>query len=118
MTNETTENFLQVWKEFKWPEPVPVTYRLYYKDDGTPDFYTMEDSPGKYIEVDRETYVARLWNVRVVDGKLRIIVPKIAVKKLKPSTTQGTCCHAQDVCVVVDQDSSGIKWHMTKYETH
>lgn len=118
MLNETTKNFLQVMADFKWPDPVPINYRLYYNDDGSPDFYTMEDLPGKYVEVDRDTYVARLWNVRVKQGKLQIIAPVVTVKKLRPSPIQGTTCHPQDICVVVTQDNPNIKWHVTIHETN
>lgn len=118
MTNATTKNFLQVMAEFKWPDPVPISYRLYYNDDGTPKCYTMEDLPGKYIEVDQDTYIKRLWNVLVVDGKLQIIPPSVTVYKLKPNNSLGVCCDARDVCVVVGQDQPGIKWTRTTNETH
>jgi hypothetical protein len=118
MLNETTENFLKVMATFEWPEPKPVTYRLYYNEDGSPKCYTMDDLPGKYIEVDRETYVSHLWNVKVIDGKLNIIPPAIVTNKLKPNDQAGTCCHPQDICVVVAQDHEHIKWTMTTNETY
>ena len=118
MTNETTENFLKVMAEFHWPDPKPVFYRLYYDDIGSPKCYTMEDLPGKYIEVDRDTYLAHLWNVRVVDNKLQIIPPAITVHKLKPGAELGVCCDTRDVCVVVDQDRPHILWTRTTNETH
>jgi hypothetical protein len=118
MTNETTENFIKAWSEFKWPEQVPVTYRLYYNDNGSPKCYTMEDLPGKYVEVDRDTYVLSLWNVRVVDEKLHVIPPVVTVKKLQLSNTDGIACHPQDVCVVVAPDQNYINWKLTENETH
>lgn len=118
MTNETTENFWKAWNEFKWPDPVLATYRLYYNDDGSPKCYTMETLPGKYIEVDRETYVLNPWNVRVIDEKLHIIPPAITVKKLQHSGINGVACHPQDVCVVVAPDQTHTKWKLTVNETH
>jgi hypothetical protein len=113
VTNQTTENFLQVMSTFVWPDPAPPTYRLYYNNNGMPECYTMEDLPGKYILVDRETYVLALWNVQVVEGRLHIIQPSVQVKKLCPGADTGTSCHAQDVCVVVSQDQPHTKWSTT-----
>jgi len=110
---ETTENFLQVWNSFTWPDPVPVSYRCYYQDDGTVDFYAMEDLPGNYIEVDQQTYVLAHKPARVVDGRLEIIKPKTTVQKLKPTTGTGTQCHLKDVSVVVD--ANGTYWN---YQTN
>lgn len=116
--NETTENFLRVMAEFDWPEPRPVTYRLYHNADGTARFYTMEDLPGDYILVDRETYVADCRNVRVVQGKLIFVAPTRTVKLLQPSTDVGTACHPQDVTVVVTGDRPHTKWSIVQNETH
>jgi hypothetical protein len=111
MSNETTENFLRTMSQFEWPDVAPVSYRLYYTDTGAPKFYTMEDLPGKYIEVDRETYVLASWNVQVVEGKLHIIKPDVQVKKLRPDCAAGMPCHIQDVCVTVSPDQPHIKWN-------
>ena len=116
MSNETTENFWAVWNTFEWPEPKPVTYRLYYNEDGSPKCYTMDDLPGKYIEVDLETYINHTWNVRVEDGKLRILPIKKTVNKLRPSLEGGIACHPSDVCVVTNLNQHHIKWNMTTHE--
>jgi hypothetical protein len=118
MMNETTENFLKVMAEFGWPELQPVTYRLYHNADGTPKFYTMEDLPGDYILVDRETYVADCRHVRVVQGKLIFVAPTRTVKLLRPGTDAGTACHPQDVAVVVADVQPHTKWSMVQHETH
>lgn len=116
--NETTANFLKAMAEFEWPEPQPVTYRLYHNTDGTARFYTMEDLPGEYILVDRETYVADCRNVRVVQGKLIFVPPTRTVKLLQPSADAGTACHPQDVAVVVADVQTHTKWSMVQHETH
>lgn len=118
MSNETTENFLKVMATFQWPESKPISYRLYYNEDGSPKCYAMEDMPGKYIEVDRETYIGHLWNVRVVDNKLVILPPTITVNKLKPYQDTGTACHPKDVTVVVDPQLPHTKWKFTSHETN
>lgn len=116
--NETTENFLKVMATFEWPEPKPISYRLYYNDDGTPKCYSMEDIPGKYVEVDLETYTLHRWNVRVVDEKLKIISPAVTVHKLTPNSMSGVCCDSRDVCVIVAQDRPHTKWALTTNETY
>ena len=118
MSNETTENFLRVMAEFKWPEPCPISYRLYYNDDGSPLCYTMDDLPGKYIEVDRDTYINHTWNVRVEDEKLRIIPIRKKANKLVPSHKDGIACHPGDICVVTNPNQDHIKWNMTTYEVN
>ena len=111
-SQETTDNFWQVWNSFTWPEPKPVTYRCYYFDDGTVHFYTMEDLPGNYIEVDQQIYVQAPMPAQVVNGQLKIIRPKTLVQKLAPDT-RGTLCHQQDVSVIVS--NNGTYWN---YQTN
>ena len=64
------------------PEPKPVYYRLYYRKDGTPICYSQEELADNYIDVDPETFMRGLTNVRVVNGRLIEIHPQL---KLKPS---------------------------------
>jgi len=101
-SQETTDNFWQIWTSFTWPEPTPVFYRCYYLDDGTVDFYTMEDLPGNYIEIDQSAYIRAAKPARVVNGQIEIVRPKISVQKLVRTESQGTQCHHQDVSVVGD----------------
>ncbi len=117
MTNETTKNFLEVMAAFEWPESKPVSYRLYYNDDGSPQCYSMDDLPGKYVEIDQEAFVHRRWNVRVVDQKLVVVPPAVITKKLIPSD-HGTSCHPHDVCVVIDGHKPNTKWKLKTNETH
>lgn len=118
MTNETTENFLTVMATFEWPDPRPVSYRLYYNEDGSPKCYSMEELPGKYIEVDSQTYALRPWNVRVEDQKIKIIPPAVTVKRLEPNNDTGTCCDPRDICVVVADSRLHKKWKMISNETY
>jgi len=111
---ETTDNFWKVWNSYVWPEPQPVTYRLYYHKDGSPHIYTMEDLPGDYIEVTQEIYIAASHNVQVINGELKHIKPKQTVQKLQPCQESGTQCDPRDVCLVVRQN--GTVWGTKSHE--
>lgn len=108
--NQTTENFLEVMRNFKWPEPEPIFYRLYHDDQGRPLFYSMEDLPGAYIEVDQSTYVASPYNVKVQNQKLIIMPANVTVTKLHPDAETGVACHVNDICVVVEIDTPHQRW--------
>ena len=116
MTNQTTENFIKAWSEFVWPDPVVVTFRLYYNDDGSPKCYSTEEMPDKYVEVDAEMFATRPWNVRVVDGKIKFIQPPVQIQKLQPSKESGIPCDPRDVCVVVSQEQPHTKWNKVTNE--
>jgi len=110
MSEETTRNFWEVMRSFEWPEPKPISYRLYHDADGRPVIYSMEDLPGTYIEVDPETYTRASHHVRVRDGKLVELKPKTSVTKLTKDTHSGMPCDPKDVCVVVDEKQAHTKW--------
>jgi len=97
-------------------ESNPISYRLYYNDNGEPIIYSMEDMPHNYIEVDPEVYAIASFSVRVVAGKLVHVKPKITVKKLQPSTLEGTACSPYDVCIVVDVGQEHTKWKIVNNE--
>jgi hypothetical protein len=96
------------------PEPQPVFYRLYHQQ-GVPLFYSMEDLPGEYVEIDAETFARSTMHVRVKDGKLVERIWK-TTSKLVPSET-GTPCHLEDVCIVVSPDEEHQCWSKKTYET-
>ena len=95
------------------PMPDPVTYRLYHDDQGCPLFYSMEDLPGTYIDIDQETFAKNSTRVRVRNGKLVEVTWK-TTQKIVPSNS-GTMCHEQDVAIVVKQN--GTYWSKQTYET-
>jgi hypothetical protein len=109
MSQETTDNFWSVWNAWTPPAPLELTYRLYYDDQGCPLFYSMEQLPGNYIELDRETWTQSPTNIRIKNGKLEYI-EKYQALKLVPVSRNGTACHPRDVCIVVDQQQSHTKW--------
>lgn len=108
--NETTENFWQAWQAWDRKEPAPVFFRLYYDERGQPLFYSMEDLPGNYIDIDANTYNQASYNVQVINGVLRRFDPASATSRLYPNNTSGTCCDPRDVCVVVDATHTHTKW--------
>ena len=110
MNNTTTENFWSVMRDFSWPEPNPVSYRLYHDAQGQPLVYTMEHLEGTYIEVDQITYIRGSYHVLVRNGQLIQLEPRVQVCRLQPDTVTGTTCDPRDVCVIVDSDRPHKKW--------
>jgi hypothetical protein len=115
--SNTTDNF---WSVFGTPEPevekIEPSYRLYHDDNGCPLFYSMEDLPGNYIEVDQETFSHSPSRVRVRDGKL-LKVTVLTSTKLIPGDT-GVACDPSDICIVVDESLPNIKWSVRNYESY
>ena len=70
-------------------EAPPVIYRLYHTEQ------EFNNCPS---------------NVKVVDGKLKII-RAATTTKLAPSDT-GFTCDPRDICVVVDESKKHIKWSL------
>jgi hypothetical protein len=94
------------------PQPAPPepSYRLYYDEQGLPLFYSMEDKPGNYIELDSKTYAESPAHVRIVDGKLVHLKINV-VHKLHPGDV-GTPCDPTDVTIIVREDQEHIKWSL------
>jgi hypothetical protein len=116
MSQETTDNFWTAWNSMTWSDPVPPSYRCYYLDDGTVDFYTMEHLPGNYIEVTQQQYVLAKKPARVINGQLIVLTPTHSVTKLVPNQIIGTSCHKNDVSVVVSADCKHTKWALKQNE--
>jgi hypothetical protein len=98
------------------PEPPPLFYRLYYDDQGRPLFYSMEDCPGTYIEIDQETFARSASNVRVRDGQL-VEITWATTTKLVPSNC-GTPCHPDNVVVVIAENQPHTCWSKQTYESN
>jgi hypothetical protein len=95
------------------PEPTPVFFRLYYDSHGHPLFYSMEDLPGTYIEIDADAYARSSMRVRVRNGKIVEISCRPA-EKITPDNS-GVACNIHDVAVVSNSDNS-TKWAKKTYE--
>ena len=105
--NETTENFWAAWALPQEPSK-PAFYRLYHDEQGYLLFYSMEDVPGNYIEIDQVTFAAGSPRVQVVNGQLRHIKTNI-ISKLVPSS-QGQACDPRDVAVVTNNSTNKQYW--------
>ena len=116
VNSDTHDNFFATWRSFSWPDPPQISHRLYHDDQGRPQFYSMEDLPGTYIEVDAATYAEAPHDVVVRDGRLIRLEPRVVVHKLCPDTDQGTCCHPSSICVVVSPDLAHKKWKKKTYD--
>lgn len=110
------EIFEQFWQDYKWPDPAPIFYRVYYGESGEPLVYSMEELPGKYIEITAEQFAASDPHAQVQDGKL--IHPQVArVSKLAPADT-GTPCDPANIAIVVVKSQLNQKWKLRHYENN
>ena len=111
--DENTQNFLEFWDTYIWPESKPVFFRLYYDDAGHPLCYSMEDHAGKYIEITAEQYAESSGRVTVKNGKL-VKQYQTTTSKLIPANS-GIPCHSEDVTIVVDSEPKQI-WNLKTYD--
>jgi hypothetical protein len=98
------------------PEPQSIVFRLYHDEQGRILFYSMEDLPGIYIDIDAETFARSRTNMRVKDGKL-VEIAQTTSAKLIPGDT-GTPCDPTDVSIVVSEQQPNTKWSKRTYESN
>ena len=103
----TPEEFFSIVQNM--PPVQQPSCRLYHDDDGRVMFYSMEDRPGTWIEVDAATYAQARHDVRVISGKI-VEIPKIKkINKLRPGD-HGTCCDPRDICLITTADQPHVRW--------
>jgi hypothetical protein len=110
MTELTPELFWAAFENLantKDPEPL---FRLYYDDSGVPLFYSMEDLPGNYIDLDPDTWHAGSFNLKIVDGKIETLIRPITTRLTMQD--HGTACDHRDICVVVSLQQPHTKWSL------
>jgi len=95
------------------PEPKSLSYRLYHDDQGRLLFYSMEDVPGNWLEIDKDFFARSPSRVRVIDGRVHELEWRKSVK-LTP-VQNGTPCHPEDVTIVYPY-SNARHWAVTAYE--
>lgn len=108
------QEFWDIWHQSA-VKPQEVCYRLYHDSQGNPLFYSMEQLPGNYIEVDRETFISPPKHIKVIDGKIKNIFQP-HVRKIVPTVETGTSCSPWDVTVVVPDSQPNIKWNYKDHE--
>lgn len=113
--SDNQEEYILIWEAPKIEAP---EFRLYYKEDGSVDFYTCEKPEGNFIVVDQQTYAEGRQDVKVIDGKVARIRPHTIIQKLVKSS-KGQKTELDDVSVVITTDSK-VKdyayWELATYE--
>jgi hypothetical protein len=114
MNNDVEEDFWAAfgdWQNSSEPSSEPIR-RLYYDDQGRPLFYSADDLPGTYLDVDVCTFMAASMQVRVQAVKLIKLDRYWHVNKLVPDPESGTCCDPGDVSIVVDAAQPHQRWRL------
>lgn len=110
----TPDEFIALFRAV--PQSPPLFYRLYHDAHGRPLFYSMEDCPGTYIEIDQATFARSASNVRVRNGRL-VEVTWSSTTKLTPGDS-GSLCHPDNVAVIVARHKPYICWSKKTYESN
>ena len=105
--NSPTENeeYITVWEAPKIEAP---EFRLYYKKDGTVDFYTCEKTEGDYIVIDAGVFAEARPDIKVIDGVISRNRPSAVVQKYKPSTS-GVLTSIDDISIIIDERKIKVK---------
>jgi hypothetical protein len=94
-----------------WDAPVieAPEFRLYYKEDGTVDFYTCDKPEGDYIVVDALAFAESRPDVKVVNGRITRVRPHAIVQKLKPSN-KGQLTSIDDISIITNPTLSRVQF--------
>lgn len=99
------------------PKQETLEFRLYYDENGRVLSYSCEKLDGRYIVIDKQTYIEARPDWIVVDGKLTKYVPGVIISKLKPNLNDGTSCLFEDISIVSNDKNLNLqKWKTHIYE--
>ena len=103
-TLSAEEEFLQAFANIN-PTTVAEEYRAYYDKDGWIIGFTASGFPAgdNWIAIDRELYITHDWrDMRLVDGKITYIAPKISHHFSLTSSNKGVKVVKYHASVVVE----------------
>ena len=119
VSEENNEEYILIWDA---PVIEAPEFRLYYKDDGSVDFYTCDKPEGDFIVVDAMAFAEARPDIKVVNGRISKIRPHAIVQKLRPST-KGQTTSITDISIIInpekitEQDQSKVQhWELCDYE--
>ena len=101
-----------------WDAPVieAPEFRLYYKEDGSVDFYTCDKPEGKYIIIDALAFAESRPDIKVVNGRIAKVRPHAIVQKLKPSD-KGQLTSIDDISIITNPTLSRVQfWELCDHE--
>ena len=98
MSDQNNEEYVLVWDA---PKPIVLEFRLYYKEDGSVDFYTCDKPEGKHIIIDALAFAEARPDIKVVNRRITRIRPHAIVQKLKPSSI-GQLTSITDMSIILD----------------
>ena len=116
---QNNEEYILVWDA---PVIEAPEFRLYYKEDGSVDFYTCDKPEGNYIIIDALAFAESRPDIKVVNGRIAKIRPHAIVQKLKPSD-KGQLTSIEDISIIIDskkiKDKDDIRvqhWELCNHE--
>ena len=105
MSEDNNEEYILVWDA---PVIEAPEFRLYYKEDGSVDFYTCDKPEGNYIIIDALAFAESRPDIKVVNGRITKIRPHAIVQKLKPSD-KGQLTSIEDISIITDPTKIKVK---------
>ena len=119
MSEDNNEEYILVWDA---PVIEAPEFRLYYKEDGSVDFYTCDKPEGNYIIIDALAFAEARPDIKVVNRRITRIRPHAIVQKLKPRST-GQLTSITDISIIIDskkiKDKDDIRvqhWELCNHE--
>lgn len=92
-----------------------LKFRLYYNDDGTPKYYSMEKLDGNFIEIDKSVFEASRYDIVVINGKIKSLSENVISKYHLVNDISKTTvmCDDEDITLLTDSTKSYKLWDYT-----